>query len=109
MSGRELSWFWVPWFFEFGYPDLGVSQVKQEKEKVMITIDRVGNFPVPVNLQIFFEDGSMDAFQNSTEVWASGEKRITLSYESRKKVQRVEIDLASVPDNNRRNNSFLLK
>ena len=31
VSGQDLSWFWNPWFFNFGTVDLRINSVKDGK------------------------------------------------------------------------------
>ena len=32
VAGENLNWFWKPWFFEFGYPDLSVTNVEVNED-----------------------------------------------------------------------------
>jgi hypothetical protein len=47
VSGQNLDWFFKPWFFEQGYPDLGIKELKKissrsGKEKWQVTISKKG-------------------------------------------------------------------
>lgn len=108
VSGQDLSWFWNPWFFEFGYPDLSVNKVIQKGKRYSVEVESAGNFPTPVKLLLTFEDGSTKEVNESTMIWASGEKTIYIPFESEKKVKQVEINAETVPDNNKNNNVFQL-
>ena len=109
VSGMDLEWFWKPWFFEFGSPDIGVSSVNQFGEAVTINVERKGSFPVPLNLLVNYEDGSSESLKYSTTVWSDGATEFNLKHTARKKVKSVEVDISSVPDNNRANNTYLLQ
>ncbi|HNG91064.1 MAG TPA: M1 family aminopeptidase, partial [Saprospiraceae bacterium] len=52
-SGQNLDWFWRPWFFEWGYPDLAVLGITHDEaaDCAAIQIGRKGNLPVPVHLE----------------------------------------------------------
>ncbi len=109
VSGENLNWFWKPWFYEFGYPDLGIANVFQQDDEINIQVEKTGSFPAPVNLILTFEDGSSKNLNQSAMIWAENELSTELVFKSKKKVKRVEINIASVPDNNRSNNSFLVQ
>ncbi|MEM9984737.1 MAG: M1 family metallopeptidase, partial [Bacteroidota bacterium] len=48
VSGQELDWFFKPWFFETGVPDLAIQVNKVKRKKMDIQIQRKGSYPVPV-------------------------------------------------------------
>src|SRR5262249_12415844 len=58
-SGRNLDWFWKRWFFEPGFPDLEIAEVKQQGNDGEITIVSKGSKPVPIDLKIEFANGSV--------------------------------------------------
>jgi len=51
VTGENLNWFWKPWFFESGYPDLAMDKVVTNDSEAEITIRKVGNVPTPVKTQ----------------------------------------------------------
>jgi len=68
VSGQDLSWFWKPWFFEFGVADLAIESVKNGK----LTIKKVGNKPVPVFVRIEYKDTDSKLITKSAGVWTKG-------------------------------------
>jgi len=102
--GKDLSWFWKPWFFERGYPDLAVENVKESGNNLFITIEKIGLLPVPIGLLLTFEDGSTQTFWNSAEAWKDGNTKTTVVIATNKKIKQVEIIKNKVADVNESNN-----
>ncbi len=57
-SGKNLDWFWKKWFYENGYPDLAITNVKQNGTQVTVTVDMKGSKPVPVDITVYYKNGS---------------------------------------------------
>ncbi len=106
ISGRNLNWFWKPWFFSFGYADLGIEGVNQKGKKHFVTIEDVGGFPTPIYLKLLFDDGSEQLVYRSANIWEDGKKTIEIEIESSKEIKTISIDHLYSPDGNRDNNSF---
>jgi len=108
VSGLDLNWFWNPWYFEFGYPDLAVKSASQKENRLNVRLEKVGSFPTPVNLVVEYDDGRIERFYESAAIWADGKTSKTLKFNIENPVKSVEIDAASVPDNNGDNNNFVM-
>lgn len=106
VSGRNLDWFWKPWFFDFGYPDLGIEDVIQKKNKVIILIKKVGELPIPVHLILIYSDGSEQTIDRNLDGWSSGQAGIMLTVSTKKKVKSVKLSSPHIPDVNTENNIF---
>jgi len=103
ISGQNLDWFWKPWFFEFGYPDLAIEKVERD----VITIKKIGVIPVPVHLKITYEDDSYEELYKTAEVWKNGNEFYELSVNKKKKIQKIVLsDKIEIPDVNRTNNFY---
>ena len=72
LSGQNLNWFWKPWFFEWGHPDLGIRSVRPAGKSHVVTVERKGSIPVPVHLEVTFADGSNQTFHAAASVWRDG-------------------------------------
>lgn len=108
-SGQNLDWFWKPWFFESGYPDLGIKSVQSEDNTVNIIVEKIGNIPIPVKLKVVYKDGTVDSLYKSAFVWRNGDKDLPLTFNSNKPVLRVELGSRQIPDVNPSNNIYLPK
>lgn len=109
VSGQDLGWFWQPWFFEFGYPDLSVNSVSEGEKGLDILIHREGGFPVPVNLLVTYTDGTQDEINQSASLWHEGAVEVLITLNSRKRVKTVEVNARTVPDVHSGNNRFDLE
>ncbi|MDZ7776115.1 MAG: M1 family aminopeptidase [Bacteroidales bacterium] len=85
VTGKELEWFWEPWFFDFGYPDLAIDQVEHTDDQLTIAIKKKGALPVPVKLKIRFSDGTSETIDHSAAVW-SDEDRFVVSLKTKRRL-----------------------
>jgi aminopeptidase N len=108
-SGQNLDWFWKPWFFESGYPDLKIYSVNQSNNKIVVTIEKIGNIPVPVELKIIYSDGSHDSTYTSAIVWKDGADKAVFDFNSNKKISRVELGSSRIPDTFPEDNVYVPK
>ncbi len=116
VSGENLEWFWKPWFFEFGFPDLAIVSVgknngetpksEQSGKGYLIEVENSGNYPTPVNLIVNFTDSTQQIIRKSAMVWKDGSNKLQINIETEKEISSVQIDRASVPDANKENNIF---
>ena len=102
--GENYNWFWKAWFFDLGYPDLGL-----ELKKNSIIVKRVGagSLPLPVKLIVEMQDGSIKTIEKSMDIWKDGKKKITIEIEDFGNVKSIRLDTESVPDIDYSNNYIL--
>jgi hypothetical protein len=108
ITGKDLTWFWKPWFFENGYPDLAIEKVDIEKTKSKITIRRVGNVPTPIKLKVIYENGTKEEFYYSANVWEENNLIYISEVELSDTLKEVQLGDITIPDSNRENNLFLV-
>jgi len=108
VSNQNLNWFWEPWFFEFGYPDLAINGIEQNKDQVSVEIERIGRFPAPVNLIITYQDGSEETVQRNANIWEDAGIVKYVEFSTRKKVKKVKVNTLTVPDTYPANNIFIV-
>lgn len=68
VSGQDLSWLWKPWFFEFGVVDLAIESFQNNK----MTIVRKGNKPVPLFINVIYNNNDSLFITRSAGIWAGG-------------------------------------
>ena len=108
-SGKNLDWFWRRWFYEGGYPDLGITgAVQGAGDNWTVTIANKGGKPVPVDLTIFFADGSTQMIHRAADAWEKGNKTVTLPVSSGKKVQKFTLGSTYVSDTNPADNVYIV-
>ncbi|MFO8234768.1 MAG: M1 family metallopeptidase [Bacteroidales bacterium] len=102
----DLTWFWKPWFFEFGYPDLGLGGVKESDDQIVVEVKKIGKMPVPIVLNLKYKDGSEEIIRKETDVWKSGDKTHTVTVSGSKEIERIKLGAPDVPDINKENNVY---
>ncbi len=103
--GKDLSWFWKPWFFTRDFADLGIKNVVVTPGKLSVEIEKIGKVPVPVNLIFYYSDGTKDSVYKSTSVWENNDS-INIEFIPTKIVTRVELGALDIPDSNTKNNFY---
>jgi hypothetical protein len=100
VSGQNLDWLWRPWFFEWGYPDLQVQGIIRDEASnaAAVLIARNGSLPVPIHLEVTYEDGSMQTFHHSAAVWKDGKQSFKIRCAQGKKVKKAKLGLRTIPD-----------
>ncbi len=79
LAGEDLSWFWKPWFFEFGYADLAIGKVGKSANGQTVEILNKGGYPLPVNLTVKYSDGTEKTFIEKMNCWKSGLSSLTIN------------------------------
>ncbi|MCS6928543.1 MAG: M1 family metallopeptidase [Saprospiraceae bacterium] len=100
VAGENLNWFWKPWFFDWGYPDLAVVNVTKKG----ILVENTGNFPQTVSGVVVYEDGTEQTFWYSAEVWKNGQKTFVIPIRRRAAVKQVRLGHPQVSDADASNN-----
>lgn len=108
IAKEDLSWFWKPWFFEKSFADLGIKAFKQEGNKYEFIIEKIGAMPVPVDLKIIFDDKSEELINQKASVWKKGENEISVSINSKKKIEKIELISVLGPDVDNKNNTYIV-
>ena len=108
VSGQNLNWFWKPWFFEWGYPDLSVNFVHRDDagNRDVIFIEKKGTMPVPVHLEITYSDGSSETVHWSPEIWRAGNPTVHIDGQVGKSVSKLSLGDRNIPDSSGKNNSW---
>jgi aminopeptidase N len=102
-SGKNLNWFWKRWFIDGGVPDLSIKKVVRSGSNYIVTVDCVGQKPVPVDLTITYSDGTKSKTHRSVAVWEKT-NTVTLTLPAKTSVKSISLGSTYVPDVNRKNN-----
>ena len=105
VTNSDLSWFFIPWFFEKATADLGIKKVTNDNK---IVIQNFGGLPLPVMVTCEFADGTKEVIEKTPEVWSSGENAVIIQVNKDKMIRKVTLGSDIVPDINERNNVFEL-
>jgi aminopeptidase N len=106
VAGEDLAWFWKPWFYEQGYPDLAIQNVNMQPGAVEVTVQRVGNMPVPVHLRYVYEDGTSETHVEGTSIWKDGRRQTVIRKNTNKPIRLIDLGSLEIPDVNLDNNSW---
>jgi len=109
VAGQNLNWFWYPWFFERGHPDLAINRVEQQEEKLKVFISKEGSIPIPINLKIVFEDGTETELVHTAAVWKNGNKEFIIEYPADNPVKEVILGSPDIPDTDSENNLVVIQ
>jgi aminopeptidase N len=109
VAKKNLDWFWKPWFFEYGYPDLAIESVTVNKDEVKVKIAKLGNVPTRVKVSLVFADGEVQTKELKADVWAKGDKAVTIKFVTNKKVAKVLLGDKHIPDSFRDNNIYEIR
>jgi DNA-binding ferritin-like protein (Dps family) len=105
VAGEDLSWFWNPWFFDLGYPDLALENVTVNENSATATVSMVGNLPTRIELTILFEDGETKVVSTSASQ-LKGRTKVDINFGISKKIKTVKLGSELIPDVNKENNLF---
>jgi hypothetical protein len=105
VSGRDLTWFWQPWFFETATLDQAIASVQPADGGVRVTLRDLGGVPMPATVTVTSGDAGQTAVDVPVEQWLTGAREVTVTVPTFGPVTRVEIDAAQrFPDADRSNN-----
>ncbi|MFD2433725.1 M1 family aminopeptidase [Mesonia maritima] len=106
VAGENLAWFWKGWFYGNENIDIAIEEVKEYQGNYIITVVNQGEIPMPVKLEITFEDNSTKTQILPVEIWQRTDKWDYL-LETDKKVKKVQFDAQKqVPDVNAANDTW---
>jgi aminopeptidase N len=104
VSGENLDWFFKPWFFEFGYPDLSLVSASENNGEWSVVIEKKGNYPVPVCLEFETANGNKIEYNESAKVWSTNKSVITLKKDIQEKIVSIKLGNKYIPDVNPNDN-----
>ena len=109
VAGRDLDWFWYPWWYETAVMDQAIVNVDVAPadggEQLAITIEDQGEAPLPVLLVITLENGETREVVVPVDVWLAGARRTTQTVTVPGRVASVAIDPELIfPDVDRSDN-----
>ncbi len=62
VSGAELDWYLTDWTKTTNTIDYGIKTVEENDGKTIISLERIGRMPMPIDLTIEYNDGSKENF-----------------------------------------------
>lgn len=107
-TGKNLDWFWKPWFFETVEPDLALTDVKVKGGSLSANIRNVGGLPVPAHITITFDDFSTEEIHHTARVWEKSDV-LAIKHKFDKKIKIIAVGGETIPETNREDNRWKQK
>lgn len=92
VAGRDLDWFWEPWFMTPGVSDQAIESVEAGDSGVMIAVRNDGDVLSPIRARITIEGGATTSVEAPASVWFDGDRVVTIEAEVEGPVTKVELD-----------------
>lgn len=108
-SGINMNWFWKAWFFDNGAPDLAITNVAKQQNDYTVTITSKGTKPVPVDLNLYYKDGTTKRIHQSIDCWKNGNRVYVLNFSDHKEIVKLVLDSTYTPDVNKDDNVWLIR
>jgi aminopeptidase N len=107
--GKDLSWYWKPWFFEFGYPDLAIKSYNKKDCFVEVEVERKGNIPIPVKILLINDGEEVKEIYRTAEVWKNEDRILNIRIENPPPFNLIILGDVQIPDVYKRDNEIILK
>ena len=95
VAGRDLDWFWEPWFYGPGVADLAIDAVEVHqmggRNHVVVTVRNDGTVLSPIRARITTESGQTAVAEAPASVWFGGKTLVNVEASVDGEVARVEL------------------
>lgn len=106
-TGKNLNWFFNNWFFTNYYLDISVKNVSTDNKS--ITVENVGGFAIPFDVNIVYADNSKETLHQTPAIWEKNKKLAKITLKGTKKVKEVHLDGGIFMDATPKNNDWKSK
>lgn len=62
VSGANLDWYLIDWTQTTNTVDYGIKEVKDNAEKTIVTLERIGRIPMPIDILVEYTNGTKESF-----------------------------------------------
>lgn len=62
VSGANLDWYLIDWTQTTNTVDYGIKEVKDNVEKTIVTLERIGRIPMPIDILVEYTNGTKESF-----------------------------------------------
>jgi len=101
-AGDDINWFLKACYFEYGYADLGIRSVDKNK----IIIEKIGNIPVSIKLEIMYDDNSTESIYKNLAIWKTGITEYLVNLKTNKTIKKIILGDKLIPDIDVSNNVY---
>lgn len=106
VTKQDLGWYWKPWFYQFSYPDMAITKVKSKRNSIVVEIKNNGSLPLPVKLQVMYNDAVIKEVYKNADTWRSGNDKIEIKINGVKNYDAVILGNELIPDVNSIDNVY---
>jgi hypothetical protein len=107
-AGRDLGWFWRSWYYEQWGLDHAIAGVETSGAETLITIEDLGDLPLPARVAVERADGSVEHVEVPVETWLEGSRSAVVRVAASPAVTRVTLDPEQrSPDSDRSNDTWV--
>jgi len=107
-SGKNLNWFWKPWFFGTGVLDMAIKSASKTDDGYAVVIENKSIKPLPIDLTLTFDDGSAEKHHTNIGIWEKGDVQVVVNITTNKKLTKVVLGSSHVPDKKKSDNTLVL-
>ena len=107
-TGKNLNWYWKPWFFDRGFPDLGIKKVEKDGDNYKILVEKVGNIPVPIRLTFVDDQDNDTTITKTAAVWEK-DKQVLVEAKIKGNIKTIKLGDDTISDVNSKNNIYKFK
>lgn len=61
VTGADLDWYLTDWTQTTNFIDYGIKEVSKVGNQSLITLERIGNMPMPIEVYVIYQDGTISA------------------------------------------------
>jgi hypothetical protein len=108
-SGKTLDWFWSNWYCSNNYIDMAIQNVEKSGNGFKITLQNIGGYAAPVDVQMNYTDGTHEKFHQTAEIWRVNPKLAVVNIAGKKKILSVELNGGIFVDADETNNNWMVK
>ncbi len=105
VSGQDLNWFWKKWYFDWGYMDVGINDVKNN----VVVLENKGGRPVAFAITVNFTDGTTLNQDVSPAVWKTSAIYKHKVSAGKRKIKSVQLTVPVSGDADGKNNTWMAK
>jgi aminopeptidase N len=106
VAGRNLNWLWNNWFFTFNHIDVAVQNVTKTGTGYTVSINNVGGFAIPLDIQVTYADGSKASLHQTPAIWQADQKQAKVAIKTAKAIASIRLDGNIFMDSNEADNQW---
>ncbi|MGQ9797843.1 MAG: M1 family metallopeptidase [Ignavibacterium sp.] len=107
--GEDLLWYWKPWFFDFGYPDLAIKFYELKDGNLKVEVEKKGIIPVPIKISLMKNDEMVKEVYYTADVWKTGNSTFRITVDNVKEINKIVLGSPKIPDSIRDDNEVQIK